>query len=1240
MRKTLCMVLMIALVLVSILAIAVVPASAASSTDKALMLVANKGNVGEGNVTVTLQEPVALDGVVSFDIDNGEGLKVKVGSYTLDTADTNGTYRNYKLEITANAITLSALKGSAFEVVDSETIEVALTEAQVVGFSLSNSDVRAKTVFIDNLVVGSEVFDFNYKTETEGRLGTVYANKFSISALGDSYSYIPQDDFVVSFYDIDNGGQTVVTAYYGYGKKVSVPAGYKLVDSAESYKIDKVEADAFIALTSATDNLLGGVYVRLVNATFKDGAYAGETIGVFQVGDEVTAVADPAVGGATFHGFYTGKNFDDNTTPVCSEQEYTFEVTGNTVVAVDYNLQEFDVLLGNYDVGFEDKVVTEELGDTIIYTASNRAGYTFDGWYADEAFETLVTSDRALTVTFDSEQAYYAKYTAIPYSVFVATGGRIKVDGEKEGDPAVYTYNGIYGDSVTVVADEPKEGESFVGWYAGAIKLSDSEEYTFSVTGNLSLSAKYEVNPVKVTVLSGVVAEIPSESSEDYVVTVKKGETITVIPEVREGHEFLGWQVGCAAELSQHIEYNCVINSDITIKAIYDDYVTVTVTNATILGHADESAEEDIYKITIPVQQITVVPLEGYTFTHWEVFGANEGEDSELVWDVQSDVMIEAIYSDYPPVEDEGGNGEGGNEGGNDGGEGGETPTEPAGGCGGFIAPVGPNGSNGGNGGMFMILGVLAIAVLAVVVARHGKKMVKHAPKVLGVVLCLAVLCGAVVVPEAVATTDEVVEAPYEDTTITIMYNDTANEGVHDYVDYFYVDGFKLGDKVKVSMDVNINRTSENVEGWSVSVFKNLGGEMIDDALPLNTWTHLVYETRVVSAPEGLAVALTSSIDGYLEMQVKDITVTTSKLEASLLGGATLYMLPNDIDTTSEQMNSFVLVTASGKVIVMDGGTFKDYAYLRDFLRSITTEVDAWFISHYHSDHIGALALILYNRDVKIKNLYYDFPPHAELWGPVVDESMVVSGTFDFNFSTLEGLVQIIGGFNSGNSGTIVGNFLSPKYTPKYGDGSSGEGAKSNDKSSALYLMFYDEVQRNLALPQGDANRIIDNVVETQRGDVFKFDDVEFLVLNDVLRTSANYGNNTTINWRINTAGIDMLFLGDSGTQIGDKLINDKELIFDTDGDNVKDASVYDSIFGCTIVQAAHHGQSGVSESFYHEVEGDIYIYCAPEDLFYSKDGNGLMGLATTQCVKEREWQRQMDTVSRTYWMDGLVTIR
>ncbi|MDP4228478.1 MAG: MBL fold metallo-hydrolase, partial [Bacteroidota bacterium] len=48
-----------------------------------------------------------------------------------------------------------------------------------------------------------------------------------------------------------------------------------------------------------------------------------------------------------------------------------------------------------------------------------------------------------------------------------------------------------------------------------------------------------------------------------------------------------------------------------------------------------------------------------------------------------------------------------------------------------------------------------------------------------------------------------------------------------------------------------------------------------------------------------------------------------------------------------------------GKVVVMDGGVKAEAAYLRGFLAALGNQVDVWFVSHPHPDHIGALNEIL-----------------------------------------------------------------------------------------------------------------------------------------------------------------------------------------------------------------------------------------------------------------------------------------
>lgn len=71
-------------------------------------------------------------------------------------------------------------------------------------------------------------------------------------------------------------------------------------------------------------------------------------------------------------------------------------------------------------------------------------------------------------------------------------------------------------------------------------------------------------------------------------------------------------------------------------------------------------------------------------------------------------------------------------------------------------------------------------------------------------------------------------------------------------------------------------------------------------------------------------------------------------------------------------MNSYVIRTTAGHVVVIDGGTANDAAYLRGFLAPLGNRVDMWFITHPHTDHMGALSTILSAPgDLKIDTIYH-----------------------------------------------------------------------------------------------------------------------------------------------------------------------------------------------------------------------------------------------------------------------------
>jgi beta-lactamase superfamily II metal-dependent hydrolase len=104
-----------------------------------------------------------------------------------------------------------------------------------------------------------------------------------------------------------------------------------------------------------------------------------------------------------------------------------------------------------------------------------------------------------------------------------------------------------------------------------------------------------------------------------------------------------------------------------------------------------------------------------------------------------------------------------------------------------------------------------------------------------------------------------------------------------------------------------------------------------------------------------------------------------------------VWQIPSHSNTIG---NSYVFQTKTGKVIVMDGGYPEEAYTLRGFIGALGNEVEAWFISHPHDDHMGALWEILKQgtQDLRIKAIY-----HSRITDKVIDaEPTEAEKTRDF----------------------------------------------------------------------------------------------------------------------------------------------------------------------------------------------------------------------------------------------------
>ena len=260
-------------------------------------------------------------------------------------------------------------------------------------------------------------------------------------------------------------------------------------------------------------------------------------------------------------------------------------------------------------------------------------------------------------------------------------------------------------------------------------------------------------------------------------------------------------------------------------------------------------------------------------------------------------------------------------------------------------------------------------------------------------------------------------------------------------------------------------------------------------------------------------------------------------------------------------MQSYVIKTANGKLIVIDGGIDgegKDRApYMPSALRAILGlkdgeyfEVEAWFLSHAHKDHMYELSKMMrdYNAEsnYKINNIYFDFPEFGSAEYPGQNADIEISQIKE----------------NMNKYGEVIGATVKEGST------------------------YYD-----------DLNGAVINKDAVAKGLSFEIDGVKI----DVLQTwdpadGTSNVNDTSLVLRFHIGEQTVLFLNDLGNIGGRRLLT-------TYGDQLKS----------DIVQMAHHGQAGVNKDVYKAIGANVHLW--PTPIWVWNNAN-----KTYQIDEVREW--------------------
>ena len=175
--------------------------------------------------------------------------------------------------------------------------------------------------------------------------------------------------------------------------------------------------------------------------------------------------------------------------------------TGISLPAAELEKEEITFTMPDNDVTL---TATAKYQEEVTITANPApTGKVFDKWTCETAGITIEFESATSSPTTFVMPAAEVEIKAHFRVEGTAPSVEVKVEGGKGGG----TYQ--KGESVTVTANEPEEGKVFAGWKDASGKIvSTKKVYTFTVTGETTLTAVYEDKPVKKGLNGGAIAGI------------------------------------------------------------------------------------------------------------------------------------------------------------------------------------------------------------------------------------------------------------------------------------------------------------------------------------------------------------------------------------------------------------------------------------------------------------------------------------------------------------------------------------------------------------------------------------------------------------------------------------------------------------------------------------------------------------------------------------------------------------
>ena len=318
--------------------------------------------------------------------------------------------------------------------------------------------------------------------------------------------------------------------------------------------------------------------------------------GTYNQGQQCTVSASANAG-------FTFTNWTENGNVVSTQANYTFQVNGNRTLVAN-----FQAMPQNYNISVSANPTnggtvggggTFNQGASCTVTATANTGYTFTNWTENG---NVVSTTPRYTFTVTGNRNLVANFTQQNYTINVSADPAL--GGTVTGGGAFH-----YGDNCTVRATA-NNGYTFANWTESGNVVSTNANYSFTVTGNRTLVANFQMQSYTVSV-SADPAEGGNVTGGG---TFNYGQSCTLTATPATGYNFVRW-----TKNGQQVSTNATYTFNVTESAAFVaqfqlQSCAIFVSAYPVEGGITTGGGSYLYGDNLTV---TASANEGYNFISW-----------------------------------------------------------------------------------------------------------------------------------------------------------------------------------------------------------------------------------------------------------------------------------------------------------------------------------------------------------------------------------------------------------------------------------------------------------------------------------------------------------------------------------------------------------------------------------------------------------------------------------------------